>query len=217
MTFKPAGYGFYCNSGDMSSVPIAAYVAEIHGNYEARYNALCTAFHECQRLYCEEITRQQAANLRKKRQLRGLRSGIRSQRSLTASVAAKRDAKAEGCREASKHAAKAMGDRDDLRARVANLTESLHLADGTANLALRHRDIAERRVAELEKKLEETHAQANQMGSRFEFQKQRNADLVADLADVRRNLGEIIEREAIEANDVGNQLSALHARVSPLL
>ena len=80
MTFKPAGYGFYCNSGDMSSVPISAYVTEIQDKYAARYNALCTAFHECQRLYCEEITRQQAANLRKKRQLRGLRDGRRLQR-----------------------------------------------------------------------------------------------------------------------------------------
>ena len=36
-----------------------------------------------------------------------------------------------------------------LRARVAELDESLHLANGTADLALHHRDIAEQRNAEL--------------------------------------------------------------------
>jgi hypothetical protein len=36
-----------------------------------------------------------------------------------------------------------------LRARNAELVDSLHLADGTANLALHHRDIAEKRNAEL--------------------------------------------------------------------
>ena len=40
-------------------------------------------------------------------------------------------------------------DNAALRARVAELDESLHLANGTADLALHHRDIAEQRNAEL--------------------------------------------------------------------
>ena len=42
-----------------------------------------------------------------------------------------------------------------LRARVAELDESLHLANGTADLALHHRDIAEQRNAELEAALDD--------------------------------------------------------------
>lgn len=37
-----------------------------------------------------------------------------------------------------------------LRARVEELEESLHMANGTADLAMKHRDMAEKRVAELE-------------------------------------------------------------------
>lgn len=37
-----------------------------------------------------------------------------------------------------------------LRARVASLEESLHYANGTADLAMKHRDDAENRVAELD-------------------------------------------------------------------
>lgn len=37
-----------------------------------------------------------------------------------------------------------------LRARVASLEESLHYANGTADLAMKHRDDAEKRVSELE-------------------------------------------------------------------
>ena len=40
-----------------------------------------------------------------------------------------------------------------LRARVASLEESLHYANGTADLAMKHRDDAEKRVAELERAL----------------------------------------------------------------
>ena len=39
---------------------------------------------------------------------------------------------------------------DRLRARVASLEESLHYANGVADLAMKHRDDAEKRVAELE-------------------------------------------------------------------
>ena len=42
-----------------------------------------------------------------------------------------------------------------LRSRVAELDESLHLANGTADLALHHRDIAEQRNAELEAALDD--------------------------------------------------------------
>lgn len=38
-----------------------------------------------------------------------------------------------------------------LRARVASLEESLHYANGVADLAIKHRDDAEKRVAELER------------------------------------------------------------------
>ena len=40
---------------------------------------------------------------------------------------------------------------DRLRARVASLEESLHYANGVADLAMKHRDDAEKRVAELER------------------------------------------------------------------
>jgi hypothetical protein len=95
MTFKPAGYGFYCNSGDMSNVPVLyrprdettdCCVPNSLSPWATAYIKLRDAFRESQRLYCEEITRQQAANLRKKRQLRGLRSGIRSQRNFIAAL-----------------------------------------------------------------------------------------------------------------------------------
>ncbi len=42
---------------------------------------------------------------------------------------------------------------DRLRARVASLEESLHYANGVADLAMKHRDDAENRVAELERAL----------------------------------------------------------------
>ena len=48
-----------------------------------------------------------------------------------------------------------------IRARVAELDESLHLANGTADLALHHRDIAEQRNAELAAALEELYETAN--------------------------------------------------------
>jgi hypothetical protein len=41
-----------------------------------------------------------------------------------------------------------------LRARVASLEESLHYANGVADLAMKHRDDAENRVAELEQDAE---------------------------------------------------------------
>lgn len=43
-----------------------------------------------------------------------------------------------------------MAEIDRLRARVASLEESLHYANGVADLAMKHRDDAENRVAELE-------------------------------------------------------------------
>lgn len=43
---------------------------------------------------------------------------------------------------------------DRLRARVASLEESLHYANGVADLAMKHRDDAENRVAELEQDAE---------------------------------------------------------------
>ena len=52
-------------------------------------------------------------------------------------------------REANAHFV-AAGEIEKLETRVAELDESLHLANGTADLALHHRDIAEQRVEELE-------------------------------------------------------------------
>jgi hypothetical protein len=47
-----------------------------------------------------------------------------------------------------------MAEIDRLRARVASLEESLHYANGVADLAMKHRDDAENRVAELEQDAE---------------------------------------------------------------
>jgi len=49
--------------------------------------------------------------------------------------------------------AETLAEIERLRARVASLEESLHYANGTADLAMKHRDDAEKRVAELERAL----------------------------------------------------------------
>ena len=60
---------------------------------------------------------------------------------------------AEGSTGCARCTALALDEIERLRARVASLEESLHYANGTADLAMKHRDDAEKRVAELERAL----------------------------------------------------------------
>lgn len=57
---------------------------------------------------------------------------------------------AEGSTGCARCTALALDELERLRARVASLEESLHYANGTADLAMKHRDDAEKRVSELE-------------------------------------------------------------------
>lgn len=57
---------------------------------------------------------------------------------------------AEGSTGCARCTALALDELDRLRARVASLEESLHYANGVADLAMKHRDDAENRVAELD-------------------------------------------------------------------
>lgn len=60
---------------------------------------------------------------------------------------------AEGSTGCARCTALALDELERLRARVASLEESLHYANGTADLAMKHRDDAEKRGAELERAL----------------------------------------------------------------
>lgn len=85
-------------------------------------------------------------------------------------------------------------ENERLRARVAELEESLHMANGTADLAMKHRDMAEKRVAELESGLHNIVSHWLEVGGPM-------ATRGAIFAIARRSLGDAMPDTA--AVDVG--------------
>ncbi len=86
---------------------------------------------------------------------------------------------------------------EHLRARVASLEESLHYANGTADLAMKHRDDAEKRVAELER--DRVHAGVDICEVAAAVEVVRVMEIVKEVAGVVANLHEGPFRHGFEA------------------